>query len=191
MDYYQDNAQRFVDDTSNVSMDDLYQRLLTHLPQGAKILDAGCGSARDAAAFYDMGYQVQAFDASQALVDIANTMLPFDVQLATFESFSSVSVFDAIWACASLLHVPYAEHRATLTNLISYLSPDGVLYASYKLGNYEGERNGRFFCDMTLERVEKIMNNLPLELVDHWVTGDKRPGRENQQWLNLIYKKNK
>ena len=105
MDYYQDNAQRFVDDTSNVSMDDLYQRFLAHLPQGAKILDTGCGSARDAAAFHDMGYQVQACDASQALIDIANTMLPFDVQLATFESFSSASVFDAIWACASLLHV--------------------------------------------------------------------------------------
>lgn len=58
--YYRDNALAFVGDTLTVDMTPLYARFLPHLPPGGAILDAGCGSGRDAQAFLDRGYAVTA-----------------------------------------------------------------------------------------------------------------------------------
>jgi 2-polyprenyl-3-methyl-5-hydroxy-6-metoxy-1,4-benzoquinol methylase len=58
--YYQNHAQDFFDGTVNVDMTPLYEAFTQHLPHGARVLDAGCGSGRDAKAFHEMGYQVDA-----------------------------------------------------------------------------------------------------------------------------------
>jgi ubiquinone/menaquinone biosynthesis C-methylase UbiE len=39
----------------------LYTRFLARIPAGGHILDAGCGSGRDALAFRKLGYAVTAF----------------------------------------------------------------------------------------------------------------------------------
>ena len=65
LDYYNRNADSFFESTACVDMSPLYERFLALVgPQGT-ILDAGCGSGRDAKAFRDLGYQVSAFDASE------------------------------------------------------------------------------------------------------------------------------
>jgi SAM-dependent methyltransferase len=63
-DYYQHNAGMFFADTGDVDMTLLYRRFLPLLPEAAHVLDAGCGSGRDALAFARRGHRVTAFDAS-------------------------------------------------------------------------------------------------------------------------------
>ena len=46
--YYQNHAQDFFDGTVNVDMTPLYEAFTQHLTHGARVLDAGCGSGRDA-----------------------------------------------------------------------------------------------------------------------------------------------
>ena len=64
LDYYNRNADTFFQTTANVDMGPLYERFIKLVGDTGHILDAGCGSGRDAKAFKEMGYEVSAFDAS-------------------------------------------------------------------------------------------------------------------------------
>jgi len=49
-------------------MSAIHERFLQAIPAGGNILDAGCGSGRDAKAFKELGYRIIAFTASRELV---------------------------------------------------------------------------------------------------------------------------
>lgn len=49
--YYNTHADAFFSDTQGVDMASFHRRFLAHLPAGAHILDAGCGSGRDSKAY--------------------------------------------------------------------------------------------------------------------------------------------
>jgi hypothetical protein len=68
----------------------------------------------------------------------------------------------------------------------------GIAYISFKYGDWEGERNGRYFTDMTEEKMKCMLDKTDIFLIeDMWVTSDVRLGREDEQWLNLILRKKK
>ena len=58
------------------------------------------------------------------------------------------NVYDGIWACASLLHVPHELLPKVIARLIVALVDGGVLYASFKYGEEEREAGGRYFTDL-------------------------------------------
>lgn len=186
VDYYNNHADDFFAGTNEVDMTDVYQRFLPLIPTGGSILDAGCGSGRDARAFMDLGYRVDAFDASSELVDLANRVNGVPATVATFETYISGDLYDGIWACASLLHVPSKNLALTIRNLSSMLKPTGSFYLSFKTGAGERETDGRVFTDMNIDSLSDLLNDLPhLRIRDSWATKDLRPDR-NEQWLNAI-----
>ena len=71
--YYQRHAKSFAQQTADIDMQHLYERFMEQLPSktAQNILDAGCGSGRDAAYFANLAYQVTAFDASTHLIEWA------------------------------------------------------------------------------------------------------------------------
>ena len=187
IEYYNQNAAAFHADTADVDMSALYQEFLPLLPAGAYIIDAGSGPGRDAQAFQAHGYRVTAFDASPALIAIARERLGNEnAQQATFLSFTATQPADAIWACASLLHVPFQELAATFQHLAAQLKPAGLLYCSFKYGDNETERGGRRFTNMNEARLTKVITTSNLVVKKTWVTGDARPGRAHEQWLNAL-----
>ena len=190
--YYRQQAQAYAQATQGVDMAALYTRFTPHLPPGGRVLDAGCGSGRDARAFAAMGYQVAAFDASPELAAIASAHSGLAVQVADFLTLPTPDTpFDGIWACASLLHVPQAEQPQAWARLWQALRPGGVVYASYKLGDdaLPAERMdelGRAFTDGTPERLARWVRGLAdLARVDTWVTGDQGE-RAGVMWLNVL-----
>ncbi|MFY7856638.1 MAG: class I SAM-dependent methyltransferase, partial [Rubrivivax sp.] len=100
VDYYRQGASGFFAATANVDMTALHERFLASLPGGARILDAGCGSGRDAKAFAERGHRVVAFDASPELARLAIAHCGFEVQVKTFEAIDEVDAYDGIWCCA-------------------------------------------------------------------------------------------
>lgn len=185
--YYNENAQSFFDTTVNVDVQKLYDRFLPRINHQGKILDAGCGSGRDSKNFLSLGYQVEAFDANEALVELASKHLGQTVAQATFESFNAEpNSYDGIWACASLLHVPSEALPRTLSHLGELLKPSGVFYCSFKYGETEQVRNGRFFTDMNEQSLAEALNATKLKIEDTWISSDARPGREAEKWLNAI-----
>lgn len=191
IEYYDSRAVDFARDTLKVDMNTLYAPFLAQVPAGGSILDAGCGAGRDARAFAQAGYRVTAFDASPALVAVARDVCGLAVACLRFESVDWVACFDGVWACASLLHVPRPELGAALSRLGLALVPGGVLYASFKYGTGERQHGGRRFTDLDEVGIATLLTEvaLPLRLEQTWVTGDRRPGREAESWLNLLVRR--
>lgn len=188
-DYYQLHAQRFFSETVDVDMSELYCPFVAHLKPGARILDAGCGSGRDAKAFREMGYEVEAFDASAELVELARQHTGLPVKQMRFEDVTEVERYDGIWCCASLLHVPLAELPGVMTQLSEALKPGGVWYLSFKYGSGERERDGRSFTDMDESGFAEVLTGLSgVEVMDSWQTHDQRPERDDS-WINLVLSK--
>ena len=186
MSYYNQHAQEFFDSTAHVEMDSLYREFLPLVRKGGNILDAGCGSGRDSKAFKELGFQVHAIDASAVLAKLAEELIEQPVQITTFQDFESDKCFDAIWACASLLHVPFDELPHSFFNLSKCLKNNGVFYCSFKYGNDEVDRNGRKFTNLDESLLKSVLSNTPLIIKTTWQTGDLREGRESEKWLNAI-----
>ncbi|MGL1558254.1 class I SAM-dependent methyltransferase [Vibrio parahaemolyticus] len=186
MSYYNQHAQEFFDSTVHVEMDSLYREFLPLVRKGGNILDAGCGSGRDSKAFKELGFQIHAIDASAVLAKLAEELIEQPVQIATFQDFESEKYFDAIWACASLLHVPFDELSHSFLNLSKSLKNNGVFYCSFKYGVDEVERNGRKFTNLDESLLKSVLSNTPLIIKTTWQTGDLREGRESEKWLNAI-----
>lgn len=185
--HYRHHAEAYASATRHVDMSPLYARFLPHVPAGGLILDAGCGSGRDTRAFLSLGYQVEAFDASPELAQLASQHTGLQVQVMGFLDLKLSARFDAIWACASLLHVPEREQATAWARLWRALKPGGVVYASYKLGQGEwADDAGRAFTDADERRLSEWLSSLgDVSRLDTWWTDDQRPG-QTQTWLNAL-----
>ena len=184
--YYQQNADEFFNGTINVDMSNIYQHFTQDLPTGSLILDAGCGSGRDSKAFLDMGYKVEAFDASSEMVQRASKHTGLDVKNVVFDDVNAVNKYDAIWCCASLLHVPERDLLSTLAKLAASLKLNGIWYLSFKYGDTQREKDGRLFTDINEQRLTELVSNLSnIDIRSTWITEDNRPER-NEKWLNAI-----
>lgn len=187
VEFYEEHAESFIAQTADVDMQALYGRFCKHLPPCASVLDAGCGSGRDAAAFSQMGYDVVAFDASRKMVEATRKRAGIPVYLMTFEDAQFDAKFNGIWACASLLHVQRARLSNVLERLAALLKPTGVLYASFKYGEKERVKGGRYFNDLDERLLEEHLRAAPsLRLLEVWITTDQRPERSGEQWLNCL-----
>lgn len=195
LEYYQRNAKEFFSQTINVDMQNVYQPFLEYLPKTQlsnqqKILDVGCGSGRDSVFFANQGFEVVAIDGSQNVIDLAKqTDTRIDWQCLRFHEIAKKSwqnQFTGIWACASLLHVPFDDLTKLLNDLILCIKSDGILYASFKYGDSEREKDGRFFCDINEQRWQLIGEQLDsAKPVMIWQTIDNRVDRQ-EIWWNVI-----
>ena len=184
--YYEQFAAEFFTATVGVDMSSIHQRFLARLQPEAHILDAGCGSGRDAKAFADAGFRVSAFDASPELARLATEHCGFEVRVGHFEDIAEVAAFDGIWCCASLLHVPLAAMPETLGRLWCALRPGGTLYVSFKHGAGERVHGERHFTDADEPTLRHWFAQLPdVDRLEIWLTEDQRPDR-SERWTNAL-----
>ncbi len=188
--YYNQNAAAFSANTLSADMTQTQHHFLDKLKSGAHILDFGCGSGRDTKCFLDAGFSVDATDGSFELCRIASQYTGINVKQMLFQELDSVEAYDGIWACSSILHLPKTELRDVMCRMRDALKPSGIIYTSFKYGIFEGERNGRYFTDFTEETFREFAKDISgIEQEECWITGDARPGRGDEKWLNLILRK--
>ena len=190
LDYYNQNAKKFVTSTISVDFGTIQNYFLDKLHPGAEILDYGCGSGRDTKYFLEQGCKVTAIDGSQELCKLASEYTGIQVKHMLFQDLDEKEAYDGIWACSSILHVPANELQDIIMKMTNALRAHGIIYTSFKYGTFEGERNGRYFTDMTEETFAKLIQDMDeLEIEEQWITSDVRPGRGEEKWLNLILRK--
>lgn len=188
--FYNENASKFINNTFLLDVNALYEPFIKLLKPGAHILDAGCGSGRDALFFTKCGYIVTAFDAAEEMVKHACKTTGLEIKQMTFQEFDLPEQFDAIWACASLLHVSESEIDLVVEKLSKSLKYNGIFYSSYKYGEKEGFRHGRLFNDYTETRFKALMErHNQFDIISIWKTTDLRSGRDDEVWLNTIVRK--
>ena len=188
--YYDKNAEMFIAGTEHADMSEQRSRFLCYLKPGNRVLDAGCGSGRDALAFLSEGYQADAFDASEEICRIAAARTGIPVKKQRFETLEGEAEYDGIWACASLLHVQKEDLPDVMKRLYRMLKPQGVLYASFK---YEtaGEciKEGRYFCNLDEMQCRKLFIDAGFEIRELFITADVRTDRGGEKWVNVIGQK--
>jgi cyclopropane fatty-acyl-phospholipid synthase-like methyltransferase len=191
IDYYNKNAKKFCQQTKEVDFDLLYECFLNYLEEGDYILDLGCGSGRDSKYFIENGYRVKAIDGSEEICKIASKYIGQKVECRLFSDISEKDTYDAVWACASLLHIPEKEMSRILELLYHSLKPGGIIYMSFKYGKEERIKNNRYFNDYDEEKFRNMIKRIGnYKILETFLTSDARKDRQGEKWLNVIIMKN-
>ena len=167
--YYAKNTEEFIASTLEADMSKTQEKFLSLLPKGAHILDLGCGSGRDSLCFVQKGFQVTAVDGSEELAKFAGELIGQEVVVSDFKDLVlPTASFDAIWASASLLHVHSEALPGILAKVIDLAKPGAIFYMSFKYGDYEGERTGRYYTDLNEERFAEFLlkSGRSLEIIE-------------------------
>jgi 2-polyprenyl-3-methyl-5-hydroxy-6-metoxy-1,4-benzoquinol methylase len=188
--YYKDHADEYFKFTVGLDMSSVYDRFFHELVPGAHIADAGCGSGRDTKEFLGRGYRVTAFDSSPEMAHIAATYTGQECLVLRFQEIQFQHEFDAIWACASLLHVPKVEMSDVLHRLSAALKPGGVMYASFIEG--EGERvgtDGRLYNSYTQDSFRALLARIDrISQLTSWKSDENAVPANRAPWLNFLIK---
>ena len=185
--YYNQDPDTFVSGTLSADMSEVRSRFLACLPPEGIILDFGCGSGRDTKAFLDAGYQVEATDGSEELCSRASAYTGIRVRKMLFSELDAKDRYDGIWACASILHLPRTELLDVLGKIAAALKTGGVLYTSFKYGDFEGMRGGRYYTDFTEETLKNLIAKAKgLQIKEMWIAGDSLPDRRDLRWINVL-----
>ena len=188
--YYDKNAQTFFAGTVSADMADGRLRFLEALSPGSRILDAGCGSGRDALAFKQLGFDVTAFDGSAEMVRMASAHTGLEVLQLTFEEVCWRDAFDGIWANASLLHVPRNQLVGVMRKLRDALMVGGIWELSFKPGAGEGVAFGRWFTNLSEADVPALVDEVGgLTVLALTSSFDVRPGKSHEGWTNILVRR--
>lgn len=187
LDWYRENADEFIARTEPVDMSAHYDAFLSHVPAGGRVMDLGCGAGNATLHFSKKGYDVLAVDGCPELCEHTRLRVGCAVRVLRFEELDYEKAFDGVWACASLLHLRMSELPRVLRLIRRSLRSGGVFYASFKYGETERDKNGRVFSDMTEESLRRLIDEAGgFRDVSLWTTGDARPDRADEKWVNLL-----
>ena len=164
IEYYNDNAESFFKNTVDADMSLWRDKFESYVIDGGRVLDAGCGSGRDSKAFMQHGFSVVAFDASREMCKAASELIGQEVWQMRFQEIAFDAEFDGIWACASLLHVLYAELPDVMQKLYKALKAKGAIYVSFKYGDGTMIKGERTFSNFSENTVEKLINEAGFEV---------------------------
>ncbi len=159
------------------------------LQPGARLLDVGCGPARDAAWLGELGFDPFGVDLSLGMLRQARRRNRVPVVQADMGRlpFAGGS-FDGLWFCASLLHVPKAQAGAVLAELRRAVG-DGLIYVAVKQGQGERWLSGsqgrpRFFAFYAADELGQLLAESGFRILEEWFSPDGG-GRESG-WLAVI-----
>jgi len=106
----------------------LLGELITRLPTGAKVLDAGCGPGLPISQMLSEKFEVTGVDFSEAQIELAKKNVPnanFICQDITQLNFPE-NTFDGICSYYAIIHIPREEQQPLFGNFDRMLKPDGL-----------------------------------------------------------------
>ncbi|HEY3528015.1 MAG TPA: methyltransferase domain-containing protein [Nocardioides sp.] len=192
---YDDSAADYRANTSEMpsSIQALVDRFAARLRPGARVLEIGSGSGRDARALEDAGLSVRRTDITPAFVAMLREAgNQADVVDPAVDDLSDPAApgtpYAGVWADASLLHVDRHELALVLSRLADATEAGGVLFVGLKEGDGEdwsihgNVTAPRFF---TFWREEPLRSALAgagwrVEQVEHEVSED------GEGWLQVL-----
>lgn len=187
MNYYNKYAKEYINNTKDVNMKEYYDIFESYLKLQDKILDAGFGSGRDSLYFVNKGYEVISIDPIKEFCDNGKDIGLDKVYQLSVEDINCVNEFDAIWACASLLHLKSNQLVDVFNKCYKALKEKGVMYVSFKYGDFEGIIDDRYFTYLTEKSFTKIINQTYFKIDKLWLTEDKL--NRDIKWLNAMVTK--
>lgn len=191
IDYYNRYAIPYFNETVGLNMEAMLDEFIELLPENAEVLDLGCGSGRDTVYLDEEGFAVTAMDGSSKMCELASIHTGKEVLHLTIEEMEFCDVFHGIWACAVLGHIEPSEAEYVMKKILRALKDEGILYFSVRKGDRNGIYNGRYYCDYSRSEIEELLDKFDtVEVIRIWKTQDVRTGNEEDQWYNVLLRKN-
>ncbi|MFW2368428.1 MAG: NUDIX domain-containing protein [Desulforhopalus sp.] len=189
--YYRENGQAYVQETANnTGQYPFLMRFLSMLPPRASVLDLGCGSGRDSRLFIDQGFQVTPVDASPEIAKFAADYLGYPVRRQRAEDLDDAGLYDGVWACASLVHIPESLMQKIFQRILTALKPGGIWYMSFKSGGTEKrDDSNRFFNNYSLLTMTELLAKFPDATIIDINESTSSLRNKKQQWLNIFVRK--
>jgi SAM-dependent methyltransferase len=149
--------------TADPSGDAALAEFVAAIPPGARVLDLGCGPGTWAGAMIAAGLEVDAIDASSAMVQEASRIEGLRVWQACIEDLDGENLYQGIWANFSLLHLPKSDMPNVLAALQRLLLPGGVMHFGLKEGQGEARDSlDRFYAYYTPQELTALLARLDL-----------------------------
>jgi len=188
---YTDYATRNKNPGSNiVALRRIFKNLLPK-NEPIHLLDAGCANGRDVGYFLKQGYEVTGIDLCEPFLKLAKLEYPqvkflkMDLRNLTFKDSS----FNAIWAMASLLHIPKQELPSTLQGFYRVLKPNGIFLVSVMEGSFDSLRENaklnwpaRHFSDYQRDELRTLLEQAGFKVLRLSL----KPTSWGPLWLNFF-----
>lgn len=183
------NSKEYFEATANLDMSLIYKKFRDQIPMGCMILDAGCGVGRDTRYFISHGYKTVSIDASEEMVNFCRRYPFAFCEKMSFDELPYVEEFNAVWACASLVHLSSTELRSALRSLAMALKTHGTLYFSLKQVAVGTVDSGRYFYPIVESDIlDFLEKQLHMKLIERWVNQSQVQGRLDS-WSNYLLNK--
>jgi GNAT superfamily N-acetyltransferase len=142
-------------------------------PPPASVGAIGCGPGPELLALRARGYTPVGVDRTMAMLRMAAAtgadLARSDLRSLPFRA----AALDAVWASASLLHLPRAEIAIALHELRAAVRPGGALLLSLKMGGGEEwrptEQGPRLFGLYQPDEVRRLLHGARFAVVYQWV----------------------
>lgn len=162
---------------------DMLERFMAGLPEGAAVLDLGCGHGWAAAILAERGFAVDATDGAPGMVEEARRLTGLPVRVMRFDELDAVEAYDGVWASFSLLHAPLAAAPAHLRRVHRSLRPGGALLVGVKAAaeGPSSERRdslGRFYAYYARADLETALRDAGFRV--DWVVEGSGVGMEGK-----------
>jgi ADP-ribose pyrophosphatase YjhB (NUDIX family) len=187
---YDQSAPEFAERWFDLRLATEMERFAGRLGPGSRVLDVGCGPARDAAWLAELGFDAAGVDLSFEMLQegrrrgVSVPLIQADMRHLPFRKGS----LDGLWVCASLLHVPKDQVDAVLRELSRVVYP-GHIAVAVKSGTGEAwvtDEHGRrrFLAYYSADEIQLRLERNGFEVLGCWET----PGlaRPETPWINVL-----
>jgi len=187
IDIYNKNAAKY----ANLEIDKVslkaYREFSRLLPKNGIVLDYGCGPGYFSKKFLADGFQVNAFDASEKMIEIASMETRVNWWLGDFKSFRATTLYDGIWANFSLLHAPKKEIFQLIRTIFKSLKPRGLFSLGLKLGIGEKrDKIGRKYSYFEEQEIRNMLSNEGFYHISHHLGEAKGLDGESANFIIMI-----
>lgn len=154
--------------------EEIYRTIRKYFRSGGITADIGSGSGRDTDWLNRNGYPCTGYELSAGLRREAARLFPdctfMVAELPALDGIASAG-FDNVLCETVLMHMPAAEQKEAVENLLRILRPEGVMRLSWRLGRESNVENrddtGRLYNEVA---IDKLLAGLPAEMLESGAT---------------------
>lgn len=156
------------------------------LPDGARVLDLGCGPGSSARHMVRAGCVVDALDASAEMIELASSIDGVTARQASFDDISGAAIYDGVWANFSLLHAARTDMPRHLAAIHTALKPGGLFHIAVKEGSGEGRDNlGRHYTYYTESGLTALLQTAGYSVGPYRRGRDKGLSGTDDNWISV------
>lgn len=186
IDVYDARVQDYAKLEPSDTPSDTLATFIAALPNGARVLDLGCGPGTSARHMVRAGCVVDALDASAEMIGLASAIEGVTARQASFDEISGTHVYDGVWANFSLLHAPRADMPRHLSAIHEALKPGGLFHIAVKEGTGEARDSlGRHYTYYTEDELTACLQDAGFSVGPYRRGRDKGLSGTDENWISV------